>query len=151
MHLCIYHSIIYNSQDKETTYVPINRLRAKDVTTYMCICFVGLVAQSCATLCDPMDCSPTGSSVHGDSPSMNTRVGCHAPLQGIFSTQGSNPGLQHCRRILYHLSQQGSPYMYIYVTIGKGSGNTLWYSCLENPMDRGVWRAIVHGVTKRWT
>ena len=50
-----------------------------------------------------------GSSVHGDSPGKNTRVGCHALLQGIFSTQGSNPGLLHCRQILYYLSHQGSP------------------------------------------
>ena len=38
-----------------------------------------------------MDCSPPGSSVHGDSPGKNTRVGCHALLQGIFLTQGLNP------------------------------------------------------------
>ena len=31
---------------------------------------------------------------------------------------------------------------------GGGNGKPLWYSCLENPMDRGAWRAIVHGVTK---
>ena len=41
-----------------------------------------LVAQSWPTLCDPMDCSPQGSSVHGDSPGKNTGVGCHALLQG---------------------------------------------------------------------
>ena len=35
-------------------------------------------------------------------------MGCHALLQGIFLTQGSNPGLLHCRQILYHLSHQGS-------------------------------------------
>ena len=52
--------------------------------------------KSCPTLCDPMDCSPPGSSVHGDSPGKNTGVGCHALLQGIFPTQGSNPGLPHC-------------------------------------------------------
>ena len=40
-----------------------------------------------------VDCSPPGSSVHGDSPGKNTGLGCHALLQGIFSTQGSNPGL----------------------------------------------------------
>ena len=62
------------------------------------------VTQSCLTLCDPMDCSPPGSSVHGDSPGQNTGVGCHALLQGIFLTQGSNPGLPHCRQILYQLS-----------------------------------------------
>ena len=63
-----------------------------------------LVAQSCLTLCDPMDCSPPGSSVQGDPPGKNTGVGCPALLQGIFPTQGLNPGLLHCRWILYCLS-----------------------------------------------
>ena len=67
-----------------------------------------LVAQLCLTLCDSTDCSPPGSSVHGDSPDKNTKVGCHALLQGIFPTQGSNPGLLHCRLILSCLSHQGS-------------------------------------------
>ena len=44
------------------------------------------------TLCDPLDCSPPGSSVHGDSAGKNTGVGCHFLLQGIFLTQGLNPG-----------------------------------------------------------
>ena len=34
---------------------------------------------------------------------------------------------------------------------GVGNGNPFQYSCLENSMDRGVWRATVHGVTKSWT
>ena len=42
-------------------------------------------------------------------PGKNTGVGSHALLQDIFSTQGSNLSLLHCRRILYHLSHQGSP------------------------------------------
>ena len=67
-----------------------------------------LVAQSCPTLCGPIDCSPPGSSVHGDSSGKNTEVGCHSLLQGIFLTPGSNPGLPHCRLILYCLSHQGS-------------------------------------------
>ena len=33
---------------------------------------------------------------------------------------------------------------------GEGDGNPLWYSCLENPMDRGAWWAIVYGVAKSW-
>ena len=65
-----------------------------------------LVCQSYLTLCNPMDCIPWGSSVHGDSPGKNTRVGCHALLQGIFQTEGLNLGLEHCRWILYHLSHQ---------------------------------------------
>ena len=68
-----------------------------------------LVTQSCPTLWDPTNCSPPGSSVHGDSPGKNTGVGCHALLWGIVPTQGSNPGLLHCRQIVYDLSHQGSP------------------------------------------
>ena len=45
------------------------------------------------TLCNPVDCSLTGSSAHGDPPGKNTGVGSHVLLQGIFLTQGSNPGL----------------------------------------------------------
>ena len=46
-----------------------------------------------------------------NSPGKKTRVGCHFLLQGIFPTQGSKPGLAHCRQILYQLSHQGSPYI----------------------------------------
>ena len=49
-----------------------------------------LVAQSCLTLCDLMDCSLPGSSVPGDSPGKNTGVSCLALLQGIFPTQTSS-------------------------------------------------------------
>ena len=42
-------------------------------------------------------------------PGKSTGVGCHFLLQGIFLTQGSNPGLPHCRQTLYCLSYQGSP------------------------------------------
>ena len=55
------------------------------------------VAQSCPTLCDPMDCSLPGSSVHGIIQA-RILVDCHFLLQGIFPTQGSNPGLLHCRQ-----------------------------------------------------
>ena len=65
-----------------------------------------LVVQSCPTLCDLMDYSLPGFSVRRDSPGKNTGVGCHALLQGIFPTQGSNPGLPHCRQILYRLNLQ---------------------------------------------
>ena len=68
-----------------------------------------LVAQLCPTLCDPMDCSLPDSSVHGASLGKNTGVGCHALLQGIFPTQGSNPDLLHCRWILYCLSPREAP------------------------------------------
>ena len=72
---------------------------------------VVLFTQLCPTLCDPMDCSPPGSSVLGDSPGKSTGVGCHALLQGILPTQGWSPGLLYCRQILYRLNHHGSPYM----------------------------------------
>ena len=76
------------------------------------------VTQSCPTLSDPMDCSLPGSSVHGifqasvlewDAIAFSTGVGYHSLIQGISLTQGSNPGLLHCRQTLYPLSHQGSP------------------------------------------
>ena len=63
------------------------------------------VTQSCLTLCDPMDYSPWNSW------GQNTGVGSLSLLQGIFSTQGLNPGLLHCRWILCQLSHKGSPRM----------------------------------------
>ena len=57
--------------------------------------------QACPTLCDPMDWSLPGSSVHEDSPGRNTRVGC----QGIFPTQGSNSSLL----CLQHWREDSSP------------------------------------------
>ena len=63
--------------------------------------------QSCQILCNTVDCGPPGSSVHGDSPGKNIRVGCHAPLRGMFPAQVSNPVLPHCRWILYCLSHEG--------------------------------------------
>ena len=83
-----------------------------------------LVTQLCPTLCDSMDCSPQGSSVHGDSTGKNTGVGCHA-LHGIFQIQGSNPGVPHSRWILYHLSHQGSPRILKWVSLSLLQGNFL--------------------------
>ena len=67
---------------------------------------------------------PTRLSVPGDSPGKNTGVGCHALLQGIFPTQGSNPGLLHCRQILYRLSHQGSPRILEWVTYPFSRGSS---------------------------
>ena len=57
----------------------------------------------------PRGLEPTRLLCPWDSPGKNTGVGCHFLLQGIFPTQGSNPGLPHCRWILYQLSHEGSP------------------------------------------
>ena len=72
-------------------------------------CMYTKALQSCSTLCNPIDSTAPGSSWPWDSLGENIGVGWHACLQGIFLTQGSNLRLPHCRRILYHLSHQGSP------------------------------------------
>ena len=59
-----------------------------------------IITESYLTLCNSMDCSPPGSSVHGDSPGKNPGVSCYFLLQGIFLTQGLNPNLPHFWRIL---------------------------------------------------
>ena len=121
-----------------------------------------------------------------DSPGQNTGVDSLSLLQGTFPTQGSNPGLPHCRQILYQLSHSkcfiiiisiimscsqfnGASHIALVVnnpptnaaeaglSCGSGrtprrrNGNALQYSCLENPMEREAWRAIVHRVAKSRT
>ena len=85
-----------------------------------------LVTQTSLKLFNPKDCSPPGPSVHGilqgrilesgwlggggsqekelncKKKKKTTGAGCHSLLQEIFLIQGSNPGLLHCRQILYH-------------------------------------------------
>ena len=67
-----------------------------------------VITQSCQTLCDPMDHSLPGSSVHGILQERILEWVANPFSRGIFFTQGSNPSLLHCRRILNRLSHQGS-------------------------------------------
>ena len=76
------------------------------ISACMCTC---LVAQLCPTLCNAIDGSLPGSSIHGILQVRIMEWVCHFLLQGIFQPQGSNAGLLHCRWILYPLSYQGSP------------------------------------------
>ena len=64
------------------------------------------VAQSCPTLCDPMDYSLPGSFVPGIFQARVLEWGAISFSRGIFLTQGSNLGLLQCRQMLYHLSHQ---------------------------------------------
>ena len=86
-------------------------------------------------LCVPMDCRPPGFSVHEESPGKNTGVGCRLLFQGIFPTQGLNPGLPRCRQILYRLSLQGSPRILEWAAYAFSEGfswprNRTWASCI---------------------
>ena len=95
--------------------------------------------QLCATLCDLTGCSLSGSSVHACPTLINTQSveltfpggsdgkesACDAGDPGSIAGSGRSPG--------------------------EGNSNPLQYPCLENPMDRGTWRAVVHGVAKSQT
>ena len=77
--------------------------------------FCCLVAQSCLTLCNPLDCSLPASSVHGMFSSKNTGMGCCFLLQGIFPSQGSNPCLLYYRQILLPAESWGSPCISLHI------------------------------------
>ena len=90
------------------------------------------VTQSCLTVCNPMD--------YRNSPGQNTGVGSHSFLQGIFPTQGSNPGLPHCQWILYQLSHQEGPRVLEWVAYPFSSGsswprNSTGVSCIALQVD----------------
>ena len=66
-------------------------------------------AESSPTLLQPHVLQPARLLCPWDFPGKNTGVGCHALLQGIFPTQGSNPRLLHCRWILYRWATRDAP------------------------------------------
>ena len=81
-----------------------------------------------------------------DFPGKDTGVGCHFLLQGIFPTQGSNPGLLHCRRLLYRLSYKGSP-IHKYIHTHSCSVLVLTQSCLSlcDPVDCSLLSSSARG------
>ena len=96
----------------------------RSLASYSPVCCVCLVAQSCPTVWDPVDCSLPGSSVHGDSPSKTTGVHCHVLLQGIFPTQRLNLSLSYCSHIPYRLSHQGSSRILEWVSFPFSRGSS---------------------------
>ena len=92
------------------------------------------VAQSCPTLCDPMDCSPPGSSIHG-----------------IFQARVLEWGAITFFKPLIN-SYQFSSFLYFFLfTMHYAKSTPLQYFCLENPMGGGAWWAAVHGVPRSRT
>ena len=96
----------------------IQRLRTTAWEDYFQPCVLCLVAQSWPTLCNAMDCSPPGFSVHGDSPGKNTGVGCHALLQGNLPNPGIKPR---------------SPALQADSLLLEPPGKSIWYSIYKVP------------------
>ena len=121
----------------------------------------GLAAQLCPTLCDPIDCSPSVSSVHGIS---LARILVWVTIS--LSRGSSQPRIYVYLQLIHGLpcwlsskesacnagdagdagSIPGSGR-----SPGGGHGNPLQYSCLKNPIDRRAWRATVHRASETWT
>ena len=85
---------------------------------------------------------PHGVCSPWKSPGQNTGVGSLSLLQGIFPTQGSNPGLLHYRRILYQLSHQGSPLYTIGHIIMEIRNSTVFNLQTGEPRTLVVWIAV---------
>ena len=86
---------------------------------------------------------PYGLYSPWNSPGQNTGVGSCSLLQGIFPTQGSNPGLPHCRWILYQLSHKGSPRILEWVAFCFSRGSS-------QPMDQTQVSRIAGGFFPSW-
>ena len=107
------------------------------VSPNLCICAQSL--QSCLTLCDPMECSPPGSSVHGILQSRILEwaaiLGCHGLLQGIFPTQGSNQHLLH----LLHWQADSLPLCHLSSTSSSAQTCFLHFFHRCNPQNTPQW------------
>ena len=98
-------------------------------------------SESHSVMSDPL--WPHGLYSPWNSPGQNTGVGCHSLFQGIFPTQGSNPGLLHCRWILYQLSHQGSPRILEWVAYPFSRGSS-------QPRNQTRLSCIAGGLFTRW-
>ena len=85
---------------------------SRNVVEWSSVCVCVWVTESCPTCCISMNCSPLGFSVHRVLQAWTLElvaISFSRESSWIFLIQGSNPGLLHCRQILYSLSHQGSP------------------------------------------
>ena len=103
-----------NNFSKPVVYYKVNCAPSGNIwqclETFLVVMIVGVmsewVSKSHSVVSDSL--WPCGLYGPWNSPGQNTRVDSHSLLQEIFQTQGSNPGLMHCKWILYQLSDQGS-------------------------------------------
>ena len=127
---------------------------------YICCCSV---AQSCPTLCDPMDCSTPGLPILQHFLEF-AQIHVHWVSDAIQSphpllyTKGTKPlGASQVALVVKNLAANAGDARDVGLIpgsrkpLGVGNGNPLQYACLENPMNGEAWQATVHGVTKSQT
>ena len=107
------------------------------------------VAHSCPTLCDPMGCSPPGSSVHGILQA-RSGVRCHAPPPGDLPKPGWNPGLPHCRQICYCLSDQGTICVHIHLLPPEPPSHHCPPSCASRSSQSTELSSLHYTSTSHW-
>ena len=93
-------------------------------------CRFCLVSRLCPTVLQPYGLQPTRFFCPWNFPGKNTGVGYHFLLQGIFPTQELNPGLLHCRQILYRLSYKGRSDSYLFLIIFPGGTSVKEHACM---------------------
>ena len=107
-----------------------------------------LFAQLCLTLCDPVDWAHQ-TPLSTEFSRKEYWRGCHSLLQGIFLTQGTNPGLLHCRqKILYRLSHQGSQRSQDITNYGLWGGGQRSHSLRWHRFGDGIWARAPNSSTK---
>ena len=112
------------------------------IRVYHCVVYlIGLLLLfSCSFMSDslwPHGLQPTKHLCPWGFSRQEYGMGCHAFLQGIFPAQGSNPGLLHCRQILYHLSHQGNPRILEWVAYPFSRGSSLLRNWTRIPWNAG--------------
>ena len=92
---------------------------------------MSVCAQSCLTLCNPIDCSPPGSSVHGNSPGKNTGMGCPFFL-GIFPTRERNSCISCIGRWILHHHATWEAHVLKQVRGDLSKGRAVWVEIKED-------------------
>ena len=143
-----------------TNNVLVSGVQQSDSVIHMCACSVTSVVLF-ATLWTIAHHAPLSTGVSRQE--YQRRQLCPPP--GVLPNTGTEPPTPALQVDSLPLSHQGSPQLYIYISIffftryyqvlgyysGEGNGTALQYSCLENPMGGGAWQAAVHGVAKSRT
>ena len=106
---------------------------------------LSVCARSCPTLCDSMDCSPPGFSVHGISQVKNTGTGCNFFLQRIFPTQGSNLRLFHLLHWQMGSLPLGLPEVFLLKSPVVG-----WWSPSPNHVFTRIKKKKIHRIQRKW-